>query len=78
LQLATATRPQLATCNEEGALRPPKTSGFALSDDWHHACADERAENCFRSEPMADVMFVVVTVGFFIVVWVYAKGLDHL
>jgi len=27
---------------------------------------------------MADVIFILVTVGFFVIAWVYAQGLDHI
>jgi hypothetical protein len=78
LQLATVRCLVLATCNQPAleSLQKPIISQYSR---WHCACdAIKTHESIFRSNRMADVIFIIVTVVFFIIACLYVRGCDRL
>ena len=46
---------------------------------WHCACGSSLTHDSnFRRAQMADVIFIVITVVFFLISWCYVKGCDRL
>src|SRR5262245_5404805 len=52
---------------------------ISQSSSWHFACDASCHESFFsRSKRMADVIFILLTVVFFIISWLYVRGCDRL
>ena len=50
-----------------------------MPNDWHFVCDVTLANrSIFRSKQMADTIFIIVTVLFFIVSWLYVIACDRL
>jgi hypothetical protein len=78
LQTARVQLSVLASCNLP-AIAVFQKPIISQSNSWHRACDEILAhESIFRSNPMADVILVLITVVFFIIAWLYVKGCDRL
>ena len=78
MHFATLRRAYPANYNRSLAKRAKKPI-VSPRKGWHCACDGLLAqESVFRSDQMADVIFVIVTVVFFIIAWLYVRGCDRL
>lgn len=77
MQTATAKRVTLASCNRWYSA-PLETNAFCEELQMALCLRYPPTESDFRSSPMADIIFILVTVLFFIGSWLYVLGLDRL
>jgi hypothetical protein len=76
LQMLAARSLQIATSSAFASIGKLMIS---RPNSWHQGCARVLAyDSTFRSDQMADVIFIVITVVFFLISWWYVKGCDRL
>ena len=59
-------------------VAPSKLQSFQELSYWHFACGALLETSCFRTEQMGDVIFIVITVVFFIIACAYVSACDRL
>jgi hypothetical protein len=71
----------IANCNERGSVvnKMTRASGTLCFGEWVALRLLKRAARlCLRSMPMLDVLFIAITVVFFLIAGVYVIGCDKL
>jgi hypothetical protein len=78
LQLANVDHLFLATCNERLVYLPSKAKRFRNRITGTRVAHSLKQDSTFRSDQMADAIFIIISVVFFVISWFYVRGCDRL